>query len=333
MEDRAMRSPTLSRRPGRSAGILFTLTAIGSIVVACSGSAAQAPYAGSGGAAAQPMPAASAAPQNDSGNDNGSGGGSGSGSNVGDDGDQVAIFNDAKIVRTGTLQLTVDDVAKALTSARDAIRSLGGYIGASQQERSNEKTVASVTYRIPVGRWEDALDALRRLGTEVGEKTDATEVTGEIVDIAARIRNLKASEAALVGYAQQAPKISDLLEVQARLTDTRSQIERLTAQQAQLEDQAALATLTVTFGTETVAVIETAQRWDPAAEVDRASATLIGMGQAVVSFAIVFLIVWVPLILAISIVAATVLFVARRLGYGRPNRFPPLVPPSSSAEI
>ena len=327
-----MRSPTLGRRPARLIAVLLSLSMLAAVAAAC-GSSASAPMGGPANRGAAPLPAASAAAAGNPDNGNSSSGGSGSGSQVGNDGDQVAIFDDAKIVRTGSLQLTVADVAKALTSARNAIRSLGGYIGGSQQERSDDKTVASVTYRIPVARWEDALDALRALGTEVAEKTDATEVTGEIVDVAARIRNLKASEAALVGYAQQAPKISDLLEVQARLTDTRSQIERLTAQQTQLEDQAAMATLTVTFGTEVVAVVETTQRWDPAAEVDRASATLIGMGQAVVSIGIVFVIVWLPLIIAVLIVGGMTLFVARRLGFGRPDRFPPLTPPPSSAEI
>jgi len=126
----------------------------------------------------------------------------------------------------------------------------------------------------------------------------------------------------------------DLLEIQARLTDTRGQIERLTAQEQQLQDQAAYATLNVTFGTEAVAVTEAAARWDPAAEVDRASATLLGMGQAVLSFLIVFTIVWLPLIASIAIVVGISLWVARRLGWRRPDRMPPVPPvaPPSSAE-
>src|SRR4051794_4538888 len=336
MEDRAMRSPHRRRR-SRSAAAFLALVVLGSIAAAC-GSAASAPSAASGGATfgggsgAGPVPGASAG-GNANGNGSGSKGSTNGGSGVGANGDQVAIFDDAKIVRTGSLQLTVADVAKALTSGRDAIRNLGGYIGASQQERNDDRTVASVTYRIPVARWEDALDGLRQLGTEVGEKTDATEVTGQIVDLAARIRNLKASETALVTYAQQAPKVADLLEIQARLTDTRGEIERLTAQEAQLQDQSAMATLTVTFGTEIAVVVETAQRWDPAREVDRASATLISVGQALVSVGIVFVIVWLPLILGITLVAALVLFVLRRTGWTRPTQLPPMAPPSPSAEL
>jgi hypothetical protein len=313
------------RRP--VVGLLFA-TGLVAVLAACGGSAAQAPYAGSAGAAA--APAATAAPASrDLGN---SGSGSGNGSNVGGNGDEVAILNDAKIVRTGSLELEVADVAKALTGGRDAIRSVGGYIGASQQQRSGEETIANVTYRIPVARWEETLSAMRALGSVVGEKTDAAEVTAQIVDLDARIRNLKASEQALVGYAEKAPKVSDLLEIQSRLTDTRGEIERLSAQQANLQDQAALATLTVTFGVKAVAVTQTAQGWDPAAEVDRASATLIGLGQGIVSFAIVLAIVWLPILIVLGIVSLVGLAVARRLGWRRAGDPPPFVPPAVSPQ-
>ena len=181
------------------------------IVAACSSSAASAPV-GQGGPAAPVQPAASSP----------AGGGGGTGSQVGGGTGQDAVIDDTKIVRTGSLQLTVADPDRAVLAARDAIRALGGYIGASQSQRSNDKIVASVTYRIPVARWEEALDAIRGLGTEIAEQTDATEVTGQLVDLDARIRNLKASEVALVGYVEKAAKTSDLLEIEARLTDTRA---------------------------------------------------------------------------------------------------------------
>jgi hypothetical protein len=328
-----MRIPTRDgRRRQRIVALLFVLSLL-AVIAACGGSAASAPFrdaTGAGERAGAPAAAASAAPASrDLGN---SGNGQGNGSTAGGNGDEVAVLDDAKIVRTGSLELEVADVAKALTGGRDAIRSVGGYIGASQQQRSGDETVATVTYRIPVTRWEDTLAAMRALGTVVGEKTDAVEVTAQIVDLDARIRNLKASEQALVGYAEKAPKVSDLLEIQARLTDTRGEIERLTAQQANLQDQAALATLTVTFGVKPVEVTKTTESWDPAAEVDRASATLIGFGQSIVSFAIVFAIVWLPILVVLGIFGVLGLAIARRLGSRRPGDPPPFVPPAVSPQ-
>ena len=331
-----MRSPIRGHRPGRSSAALLVVPMLVTLIAACGASSgAAAPAAAGGSTGGGPgnggnLPAASF------GNTDGSGSGNGSAARpspagpVGNGG-QVALIDDTKIVRTGSLELTVDDVTKALARGRAAISGLGGYIGASQQERTDDKVVATVTYRIPVSRWEDALTDLRGLGTEVAEKTDSTEVTGQLVDLDARIRNLKASEAALVGYAEKAPKVTDLLEIQSRLTDTRGQIEQLSAQQARLQDQAAMSTLTVTYGTEVVAVVETAQRWDPAAEVDRATATLIGFGQALVSVGIVFVIVWLPLLIVLTILGGFVLLAVRRMGLVRPTGVPPLAPPPTSA--
>lgn len=325
-----MRIPV--RTVGRRRSIvrsLLLLTAVAGLVACSGGSAAQAPVGGTGAAPAgnPAQAAASAGAAFSGGNESTAGGGSQTGTN----GNPAAPIDDTKIVRTGSLELNVPDTDKALLAARDTIRAMGGYVGSSQQKRADDSILASVTYRIPVARWEDALDALRRLGKVLAEQTEAAEVTGQLVDLDARIRNLKASETALVGYAAQAPKTSDLLEIEARLTDTRGEIERLSAQQATLSDQAAMATLTVTMGTEAVAVTQAAANWDPAAEVDRASASLIGVGRAIVSFGIVFAIVWLPILVGLAIIAFVGLGIARRLGWPRPDVLPPIDPTAPAA--
>src|SRR6188508_2088579 len=54
------------------------------------------------------------------------------GEGSGQEGDGVgAPVDDASIIRTGSIDLEVDDVATSLHAARDGIRAMGGYIGAS----------------------------------------------------------------------------------------------------------------------------------------------------------------------------------------------------------
>jgi hypothetical protein len=198
-------------------------------------------------------------------------------------------------------------------------------------ETNGDKPTATVTYRIPVGRWEDGLAALRAVGTKVlGEKTDAVEVTGQLVDLAARIKNLQASETALQAIMAKATKISDILEVQQQLSDVRGQIEQLQAQQALLQDQTAYGTMTVTMGPEVVAVTEAAQRWDPGTEADNAAATLVSVLQGVATAGIWFGIVWLPILLVIGLVALAVALVLRRAGVriGRRPAGPPAEPPA-----
>jgi len=209
----------------------------------------------------------------------------------------AAPRDDLKIVYTGSLQLVVDDLQAALAKAKTAVLATGGYIGASQEANDGDRSLATITYRIPATRWEDAISDLRGLATKVvSEQTQATEVGGQIVDLEARIRNLRASEQSLQEIAKGTGKVSDLLEVEAQLTEVRGEIEQLEGQRAQLEDQVAFGTLVTTFGLEIVQVQQQAQGWDPKTDVDGAFATLIAAGQTIVSGLIWFAIVWLPVL-------------------------------------
>jgi hypothetical protein len=278
-----------------------------------------------GGAAAGPsgggaLPAASFGAGGDQ---LGGNGGQGSNANNGNG----AFKDDAKIVRTGSLSLQVMELDKAVAAGRDKVRELGGYVGASRQTNDGERSVASITYRIPSDRWEEAVAALRGLGTLLDEQTDALEVTGQLIDLGARIDNLRASETALQAISRQATKISDVLEVQNRLSEVRGQIEQLDAQRSHLSDQASLGTLEVTYGLEVVAVAEASKGWDPNDEVDRASATMIEFIQSLTSAGIWFGIVWLPIILVLAVLAVVGNFVIRRSGLlRRPDETPPAIP-------
>jgi hypothetical protein len=244
------------------------------------------------------------------------------GTKTGSDSDPFAPRDDAKIVRTGSISLQVEDVTAAVGRARAAIHGVGGYIGESHQARSDDRPVASITYRIPTDRWDDAVDALRGLGTVVEEQTEAVEITGQLVDLAARIENLRASEQALQQIAASATRIPDVLEVQQRLSEVRGQIEQLTAQQAHLEDRASYGTLTVTFGEEVEAIAEAAEDWSAGTEVERASASLVDILQALATAGIWFGIVWLPMLILLGVLSFVGLVVLRRLGFVR-REIPP----------
>jgi hypothetical protein len=233
-----MRNASIGARrtlPAVLAGVL-----LGAVLAACASSGAAAPAGAPDMAARGGAP--SAAPADESADKAGQPFAPGS--------DTAAIRDGAKIIRTGSLQLEVTDVIAAINAGRSAIQGMGGYIGASQQYNDGESIVATISYRVPAERWEDALAALRALGTEVGEQTDTADVTGQIVDLDARIRNLRASESALVKHLSDSAKVADILEIESRLSEVRGQIEQLTAQKANLDDQVAYATLTVTYGVE-----------------------------------------------------------------------------------
>lgn len=301
---------TTSVRRSHRLRILVPIAVLATFIAACGGSSALAPVGGPAGGVDDYGAAPSAAPAEAP--DNGSGAGQLPG------GEQpplsAPLASNLKVVYTGSLDLVVDDLPTAVARAKAAVLAVGGYIGASSEKNDDRYAVATITYRIPAQRWDETVDTLRGLATKVvGGETQATEVGSQIVDLEARLRNLRASEQVLVQIASGTGKVSDLLEVQARISDVRGEIERIDAQRAQLEDQVAYGTLVTTFGTEVVQVQQTAKGWDPAKDVDGATATLIEAGQAIVSGAIWFGIVWLPVILVLLVILLVVRWAYRRL--------------------
>ena len=297
-------------RTTRSASVLIAVVALASVLAACGGGSS-APILSTVGNA---LPAASA------GAAVGEGAGQSAASAAPAPADGVgAAVDDAKIIRTGTIDLEVRDVPVALRTARDGIRALGGYVGASNTSNSeDDHPIATITYRIPADRWEEALDLLRGLNGQttkvVSEQTEAVEVTGQVIDMQARIQNLRASETALQAIARTAVKVSDVLEVQAQLTSVRGEIEVLAGQLKDLTDRAAFATLTANFAVPVVAVELAKKGWDPAAAVDEASASLIDIVQALATAGIWFGIVWLPILVVLGLIVGIAAWILRRIG-------------------
>ncbi|HTS14044.1 MAG TPA: DUF4349 domain-containing protein [Candidatus Sulfotelmatobacter sp.] len=229
---------------------------------------------------------------------------------------EAAAAEQTLIVKTGTLDLQVTDVDAAVVRARTLVSSFGGYVSGSQQTDKGDQPVASITYRIPADQWDAALNALRGMGTKVlSEQTSATEVTGQVIDLGARIQNLRVTEAALQGIMAKATKISDILDVQTQLTTVQGQIEELSTEQAHLQQQAADGTLTVGFEAPVVAVTTATNDWNLGDQVDHAVAQLVQAGQAAAT-AIVWLgIVGLPFLLAaLVVIGLPLLLIRRRLG-------------------
>ncbi len=223
--------------------------------------------------------------------------GSGTSGQVADAGATVPTL---LIVRTGELTIQVTDLAAALRDGDAAVIHVGGYVGGSSRTADGGRDTAQVTYRIPSAAWGPTLDALHALATTVvSEQIKTEEVTGQVVDLTARIANLRATETALQAIMARATKISDVLDVQEQLTTTRGEIEKLVADKEHLEDRATYGNLAVTYrlpvAPSPTATPVPAKGWDPADDVARASGKLVRIGQTTTSIGIWLTIIGLPL--------------------------------------
>ena len=230
----------------------------------------------------------------------------------------VSSVETTQIVKTGHLSLEVSGLDSAVNQAQATIVALGGSVDSSNRSGTDEYATASITFRVPVARWDDALSDLRKIGSKVlSEQTNSSDVTSQAIDLDARISNLQTTETALQSIMARASAIPDVIAVENQLSDTQGQIEELTAQRDHLKDQAAMSTLTVTFQLPSKSVVTQAtQDWTLSGQIDQAGAALVRIGQGLATIGIWILVVVLPLGLALLLLLGFVVVARRILGRG-----------------
>lgn len=151
------------------------------------------------------------------------------------------------LVRTGQITVRVKDVNVAASTAIGLANGAGGYIGGDDRQVAAQRSVATLTLRVPVARFDQTLAAVAALGAEQSRTVSTQDVTSQVIDVASRIKSEQASLDRVRALFSQAKTIGDIISLESELTQREANLEALQAQQAALSDQTALSTITATL--------------------------------------------------------------------------------------
>lgn len=245
-------------------------------------------------------------------------------------GEEPAGEADRSIIRTGEITVEVENVPETVGEVRALAVELDGFISNSFQGEVED--MATLTMRIPADKFDDAVAAIHDLDGEVkAEATNEEDVTAVVIDIEARLENLRAAEAEYRELLDRAETVEDILAIQNQLFAVRGEIEAYEAQLEYYTDAVDLATLTVSIIPTPEPVEQATEDFDPSAIVEEAVASLVAFGQWLVSAGIWLLIVGIPALIVFGIVAFVAWKLFRRVRPARPPQAPQA--PSSEADV
>lgn len=254
-------------RPSARTGTLALLTAVvvASVVVGgCSrGQSASQQEAPMSAPTSAPMPTGTSAPA-----DAVTGGGSNDERtrDKGDSNDQKTRPGDTqaqtqrRIIRKADLALESDTPDELQTKLTALAAAKGGFVVGADTTRSRgedgaETIDTTVTFRVPAAQFDSTLSSVHALAKRVAsEKVTGEDVTEEYVDLEARIRARRALEDQYMTILKEAKSIPDILAVEQKLGDVRSEIERAEGRRRFLENQSDLSTFTVHVSKQIAAV-------------------------------------------------------------------------------
>jgi hypothetical protein len=129
------------------------------------------------------------------------------------------------------------------------VESQGGYVGESaQQVRGDDDatwTEGRVVLRVPAENFSTTMAAIEREGTVRASRTSTQDVTEQVVDLEARLENLRAERERLRTLYAEANDTEDVLAVERRLSEVQTEIERTEAELQNIQRRVAYSTITV----------------------------------------------------------------------------------------
>ncbi|WP_411968607.1 DUF4349 domain-containing protein [Haloferax sp. YSSS75] len=166
-------------------------------------------------------------------------------------GDELPQVQQRAIIKNGRLVLTVEEFNTSRDEVEATAESYGGYVSDSNErvvrQSGGTYRAGELVVRVPSENFSAFVSETKTLGEVEHVDTSSEDVTDQLVDIEARLSNLRAQRDRLRELYEDANTTQDVLAVERRLTEVQTEIERLEARQASLEERAALSTVRVSL--------------------------------------------------------------------------------------
>jgi chaperonin cofactor prefoldin len=171
-------------------------------------------------------------------------------------GSTAATGQSALIEETGSVTLLVpgsaiqSDISRLMTVAV----ANGGFVAGTDTQSASPGSPAqgTVTIQVPEASFNSVLAQVQGFGKVESLSSQATDVTGQYVDLQAQISALEASRQQYLVIMTKATTVGNILAVQSQLDNLQSQLQELQGQLKVLTNETTYATLVVTLTQRTI---------------------------------------------------------------------------------
>jgi len=141
------------------------------------------------------------------------------------------------VIYSASLCLVVPDVRLAMESIRATASSLGGYL--------QSMSAREISVKVPADRFEEAIDAIEKLGEVTSREIRGSDVTEQMRDLRTRLSNAEQMRERLLALLEKSQKVEDALAVEKELGRVTEQIELLKGKIQYLEHNVAFSSIRV----------------------------------------------------------------------------------------
>jgi vacuolar-type H+-ATPase subunit I/STV1 len=153
-----------------------------------------------------------------------------------------------QLIKTAEIALVVNSIDDSFRQASQIVKQQQGDVVGLQDDKPQDgsrRQTATMRIRVPQDKLETTIEALGKLGTVQRRNLSAEDVTTQLVDFQARVRNLRKTESSLLQIMNRTGSVGDVLKVSQELSKVRESIEQIDAQLKSLTNRVAYSTITL----------------------------------------------------------------------------------------
>jgi hypothetical protein len=153
-----------------------------------------------------------------------------------------------KIIKTADLNFELKEYEPFNNSVQEKIKQTGGYIASEEQTQSEYKIENSMTIKVPVDQFDNAVTLLSNGIKKINEKKiTSQDVTTEVVDTKSRLESKKQIRLRYLELLKQAKNMEDILSVQSEINGIQEEMESAAGRVEYLNHSSSFSTINLTF--------------------------------------------------------------------------------------
>lgn len=239
------------------------------------------------------------------------------------------------LIKRVNIDAETEDLQALLPKITNKVGQLGGYI--ESQELYNGSAYSSyrsrsvnMTVRIPADKLGEFTEQVQGESNVVNYSESAEDVTLQYVDTESHVKALEVEQERLLALLEQAKTMTDLLEIEERLTDVRYELESYASRLRTLENKVNYATVYLYISQVKVYTeVEPQTVWQRIGS--GFSENLRDIGEDLTDF-FVWMVTYSPQLIFWAVVISVAVVLIRRRGKKRRNRKIPVNPPENQEE-
>lgn len=160
----------------------------------------------------------------------------------------ASLPENRKLIQTVHMNVETEDLDAVLQQINSRIAELGGYAESSNIQNGSVYSgkryrSADITIRIPAKDLDTFVNKVGEVSNIVSSRKTVDDITLKYVATESRLKALQTEEARLLELLAQAQTMDDLLTIESRLTDVRTELEQVTSALRLFDNQVDYATI------------------------------------------------------------------------------------------